>query len=84
MTPTRLVFIVKLTMTIGYVENYIRDDLIVLWFYRRTSRINKATCAVDEIWKRVESRRVTPKQRSQILTQILENGAGLIDLGRGI
>ena len=57
---------------IGYVENYIGGDKIVLWFYRK--RLGR--------WFIAHRTTMTPAQREAKLLE-LSNKSLLVDLGRG-
>ena len=61
-----------ITLEIGYVENYLRDDVIVMWFYKK----------INGNWKRIGDERIPISQREIYLKKILRK-ATITPLGRG-
>lgn len=63
---------VTIVNEIGYVENYIGGDRIVLWFYRRNLGL----------WRIAHRQVVTVSQRETKLRELMGK-CRLIELGRG-
>jgi hypothetical protein len=70
-------------MVIGYVENYIGNDKIMLTFYRKKSLVNKYTYAVIERWILSHKLKVHKDKREFHLDKLLNSGVTLQPLARG-
>lgn len=70
-------------MVIGYVENYIGKDTIVMWFYRKQEVFPPGSNLPETQWVKIFKRRLCPKARQHVLNQILANHSRLVVLGRG-
>lgn len=70
-------------MVIGYSENYIGPDEILLLFYRRRSKVSNQSWGVEERWVLSHKLRVHKSKREGYLQKLLGSGVTLRPLARG-
>jgi len=63
-----------ITIELGYVENFISNHCLVMWWYKRETP--------ESPWRRVSTEKCHPSQREYFLKKVLKK-AIVVPLGRG-
>lgn len=70
-------------MVIGYVENYIGPNIVVLWFYQQKRVVDPIFKTTEFQWVKIYTQTVSQEKRQKILYELQAKHTKLVILGRG-